>query len=45
MPGHGLGLAIVSDTVDAYGGRLTLTESNAGGLLVRVVLPVADRGL
>ncbi|ASK33427.1 ATPase [Alcanivorax sp. N3-2A] len=45
MPGHGLGLAIVSDTVDAYGGRLMLSESDAGGLLVRIVLPVADRGL
>lgn len=45
MPGHGLGLAIVNDTVEAYGGCLTLTESEAGGLLARIELPIAGRGL
>lgn len=36
--GNGLGLAIVSDIVDAYGGRLTLGDAGPG-LNVSVVLP------
>lgn len=41
VPGHGLGLAIVSDTVDAYGGTLELGESPLGGLRVSLRLPWA----
>ncbi len=38
--GHGLGLAIVSDIVSLYGGRLALRSSDAlGGLCVEVDLP------
>lgn len=37
--GHGLGLAIVSDKVDAYLGTLTLDRSQLGGLQVRILLP------
>ncbi len=38
-PGHGLGLAIVRDVVDIYGGELTLDQSSApGGLRVSVRL-------
>jgi signal transduction histidine kinase len=38
--GHGLGLAIVNDLVDDYGGRLELGRSAAlGGLEARVSLP------
>ena len=41
MPGHGLGLAIVRDAVEFYGGRLTLgRDPQLGGLLVRVALPL-----
>lgn len=39
-PGHGLGLAIVSDTVEAYGGRLTLSAGAEGGLCVAIELPL-----
>lgn len=39
-PGDGLGLAIVSDTVAAYGGDLSLGESPLGGLQVVVRLPL-----
>nr|WP_272880885.1 sensor histidine kinase [Pseudomonas fragi] len=37
--GHGLGLGIVRDIVDAWGGVLQLETGELGGLLVRVRLP------
>ncbi|MCF3195563.1 ATP-binding protein [Pseudomonas bubulae] len=37
--GHGLGLGIVRDIVDAWGGALQLETGELGGLLVRVRLP------
>lgn len=41
-PGHGLGLAIVRDLVDAYHGTLDLGKSaSLGGLSVRISLPLA----
>lgn len=43
VAGHGLGLAIVGDLVDVYGGSLELLESDLGGLAVQVTLPVARR--
>ncbi|MBV9696808.1 MAG: GHKL domain-containing protein [Gammaproteobacteria bacterium] len=39
VPGHGLGLAMVRDTVELYGGRLTLQASPLGGVLASVRLP------
>ena len=40
--GHGLGLAIVLEIVDAYGGRLELAESNElGGLKVSASFPIS----
>ncbi len=39
-PGHGLGLAIVSDIVAAYEGRIALRSSESGGLLARVEIPL-----
>ena len=37
--GHGLGLGIVRDIVDSWGGKLSLLESEWGGLKVVVELP------
>ena len=41
VPGTGLGLAICADIVEAYDGTLTLEDSELGGLLARVRLPIA----
>ncbi|MGE8360036.1 sensor histidine kinase [Pseudomonas sp.] len=40
VAGHGLGLGIVRDIVDAWDGRLLLLDSELGGLCVRIELPV-----
>jgi signal transduction histidine kinase len=37
--GHGLGLGIVRDIVDTWGGTLMLMESEWGGLKVLIELP------
>ena len=37
--GHGLGLGIVRDIVDAWGGEMQLDMGTLGGLLVRIRLP------
>ncbi|MGH8295093.1 MAG: ATP-binding protein [Steroidobacteraceae bacterium] len=39
MPGHGLGLAMVHDTVDLYGGRLIVDASPLGGARFSLRLP------
>jgi two-component system sensor histidine kinase PhoQ len=39
VPGHGLGLAMVHDTVDLYGGRLAIDASPLGGARIAVRLP------
>jgi two-component system sensor histidine kinase PhoQ len=39
VPGHGLGLAMVRDTVDLYGGKLTIARSELGGARILVALP------
>ncbi|WAC44149.1 sensor histidine kinase [Pseudomonas sp. SL4(2022)] len=39
VTGHGLGLGIVRDIVDAWGGQLQLADSALGGLQVTVTLP------
>lgn len=39
VPGHGLGLAMVRDTVDLYGGVLTISRSEFGGARVSLRLP------
>ena len=39
VSGHGLGLGIVRDIVDAWGGQLKLLSSPLGGLQVRIDLP------
>jgi signal transduction histidine kinase len=40
-PGSGLGLSIVKDIAEIYGGSLTLDESKLGGLRVILELPLA----
>ena len=37
--GHGLGLGIVRDIVEAWGGQMQLETGALGGLLVRIKLP------
>jgi signal transduction histidine kinase len=39
VPGHGLGLAMVHDTVDLYGGSLTIDTSPFGGARFSLRLP------
>ncbi|MEJ2383227.1 MAG: ATP-binding protein [Xanthomonadales bacterium] len=39
VEGHGLGLAIVRELVDAYGGALDIRESDLGGARVAVTIP------
>ncbi len=39
VDGHGLGLGIVRDIVDAWGGRMSLQDSPMGGLRVSIELP------
>lgn len=43
-PGSGLGLDIVKELVDVYGGSLQLKRSNLGGLLAELRLPTAKQG-
>lgn len=38
-PGHGIGLAIVKDIAQSYGGALTILRSDLGGAAVRVTIP------
>ena len=40
-PGSGLGLSIVKELAEAYGGRLELTDSPLGGLRAVLLLPAA----
>jgi two-component system sensor histidine kinase PhoQ len=39
VPGHGLGLAMVRETVDLYGGRLAIEQSTLGGARISLALP------
>ena len=39
VDGHGLGLGIVRDIVEAWGGHLALQDSPLGGLRVSIELP------
>lgn len=38
-PGHGLGLAIVAEIVDRYGGQMSLHNASNGGFCVEIALP------
>ena len=39
VPGHGLGLAMVQDTVELYGGTLAIEGSPLGGARLSLSLP------
>ena len=39
VPGHGIGLAVVQEIVEAYGGRITIGKSALGGALIELHLP------
>jgi len=41
VPGHGVGLAVVSDLVGSNGGELHLSRSDLGGARVDIALPAA----
>jgi signal transduction histidine kinase len=41
--GSGLGLAIVRDLAQLYGGKITLGQSELGGLKAQLALPVFGR--
>ena len=42
VPGHGIGLAVVRDIVQAYGGQITVGRSGLGGALFTVRLPLQE---
>ena len=42
VPGAGLGLAIVRDIADLYGGAIALEDSDLGGLRAALTLPAAN---
>ena len=43
-PGHGIGLAVVKDIAQSYGGDLSITASDLGGAEIRVELPSRQAG-
>jgi signal transduction histidine kinase len=42
VPGSGLGLSIVRDLTDSYGGRVVLDDSPLGGLRATIALPASS---
>ncbi|MFO7592453.1 MAG: ATP-binding protein [Pseudomonadota bacterium] len=38
-PGHGIGLPMVRDIIEAYEGKLTIERSDHGGACIRITLP------
>jgi two-component system sensor histidine kinase PhoQ len=40
-PGHGIGLAVVRDIAESYGGEVSIDTSELGGASIKVVIPQA----
>lgn len=40
-PGHGIGLAVVKELAESYGGQLAISESELGGAEFRVTIPAS----
>ena len=40
-PGHGIGLAVVKEIAESYGGQLEITQSDLGGAEFRVTIPTS----
>lgn len=40
-PGHGIGLAVVRDIAQSYGGRVSIGSSELGGAAIEVIIPRA----
>jgi two-component system sensor histidine kinase PhoQ len=38
-PGHGIGLAVVKEIAESYGGQLEINKSEMGGVEFRVTIP------
>ena len=43
-PGHGIGLSVVREIAESYGGRLAIARSNLGGAEFRVTIPSSRPG-
>ncbi len=43
-PGSGLGLSIVFELVELYGGMIKLEDAATGGLSAQISLPAVDKG-
>jgi len=41
-PGHGIGLAVVKELAESYGGRLEIGHSDLGGARFRVTIPISQ---
>lgn len=39
VPGHGIGLSVVGDIVESYGGSLSIAAADGGGASVRILIP------
>jgi len=39
VEGHGLGLAIVTELVAAYGGDVSIRHSDLGGAMIQIQIP------
>ena len=38
-PGHGIGLAVVKEIAESYGGQLSISSSDLGGTAIKIHIP------